>query len=107
MPPRKKSADAAPPSAPPAPPETYGKSLVDEHKEELEQLRALVMLQSTVPDDVPAGISLRDAAVLHLVATAELHRYANDVPMQRHRISRCIEIANLVVQMLEEDNGKV
>ncbi|BAS69531.1 hypothetical protein [Pectobacterium phage PPWS1] len=98
MPPRKKPADAAPPAPPPTPPEPHSSSM----EEELAQLRALVALQSGVPDDVPASISLRDMAVLHLVATAELQRYANDLPMQRHRISRCIEIANLVVQMLEE-----
>lgn len=99
MPPRKKSVDAALPAPAPTPPEPNSKSLEDA---EVAKLRDLVMLQSAVPDDVPAGISLRDTAVLHLVATAELHRYANDIPMQRHRISRCIEIANLVVQMLEE-----
>lgn len=98
MPPRKKLPEAAPPAPPPTPPEPHSNSLEDE----VAQLRTLVMLQSAVPDDVPATISLRDMAVLHLVATAELQRYANDLPMQRHRISRCIEIANLVTQMLEE-----
>lgn len=60
-----------------------------------------------IPDDKPAGISLRDRAVLHLVATAELHRFPNDIDMQMHRIKRCIEIANLVVKLLGEDNGEV
>lgn len=62
---------------------------------------------STIPDDKPSGISLRDQAVLHLVATAELHRFPNDIDMQTHRIKRCIDIANLVVKLLGEDNGEV
>lgn len=60
-----------------------------------------------IPDDKPSGISLRDQAVLHLIATAELHRFPNDVDMQTHRIKRCIDIANLVVKLLGEDNGEV
>jgi hypothetical protein len=63
--------------------------------------------QIDIPDDKPAGISLRDQAVLHLVATAELHRFPNDIDMQTHRIKRCIDIANLVVKLLGEDNGEV
>lgn len=65
----------------------------------LEQLGRIV----DIPDDKPSGISLRDQAVLHLVATAELHRFPNDVDMQTHRIKRCIDIANLVVKLLGED----
>lgn len=63
--------------------------------------------QVDIPDDKPSGISLRDQAVLHLVATAELHRFPNDIDMQTHRIKRCIEIANLVVKLLEEQDGEV
>ena len=54
-----------------------------------------------IPDDKPAGISLRDQAVLHLLAGADLHRVGDDVV--EHRIKRCIGIANLVVKLLGED----
>ena len=56
-----------------------------------------------IPDDKPAGISLRDRAVLHLLAGADLHRIAPDaVP---HRIKRCIDIANQVVELLGGQDG--
>lgn len=58
-----------------------------------------------IPDDKPAGISLRDQAVLHLLAGADLHRVGDDVI--EHRIKRCIGIANTVVKLLGEDNGEV
>lgn len=54
-----------------------------------------------IPDDKPTGISLRDQAVLHLLAGADLHRVGDDVV--EHRIKRCIGIANLVVKLLGED----
>lgn len=57
--------------------------------------------QVDIPDDKPAGITLRDRAVLHLLSGADLHRIAPDaVP---HRIKRCIDIANQVVELLGED----
>lgn len=58
-----------------------------------------------IPDDKPAGISLRDYAVLHLLAGADLHRVGDDVI--EHRIKRCINIANTVVKLLGEDNAEV
>ena len=61
--------------------------------------------QVDIPDDKPAGISLRDRAVLHLLAGADLHRIAPDAVT--HRIKRCIDIANQVVELLGEDNAKV
>lgn len=82
--------------------EQYGKSLVEEHSAELAILSALAR-QVTLPDDKPSDISLRDRAVLHLVATAELHRFPNAIDMQTHRIKRCIDIANLVVKLLGEE----
>ena len=54
-----------------------------------------------IPDDKPAGISLRDRAVLHLLAGADLHRIAPDAVT--HRIKRCIDIANQVAELLGED----
>lgn len=54
-----------------------------------------------IPDDKPSGISLRDLAVLHLLAGADLHRVGDDVI--EHRIKRCIGIANTVVKLLGED----
>lgn len=54
-----------------------------------------------IPDDKPVGISLRDQAVLHLLAGADLHRIAPDAVT--HRIKRCIDIANQVVELLGED----
>lgn len=63
----------------------------------LEQLGRVV----DIPDDKPAGISLRDRAVLHLLAGADLHRIAPDAVT--HRIKRCIDIANQVVELLGED----
>lgn len=54
-----------------------------------------------IPDDKPSGISLRDQAVLHLLAGADLHRVGDDVI--EHRIKRCINIANTVVKLLGED----
>lgn len=63
----------------------------------LEQLGRIV----DIPDDKPAGISLRDRAVLHLLAGADLHRIAPDAVT--HRIKRCIDIANQVVELLGED----
>lgn len=54
-----------------------------------------------IPDDKPSGISLRDRAVLHLLAGADLHRVGDDVI--EHRIKRCINIANTVVKLLGED----
>ena len=57
--------------------------------------------QVDIPDDKPAGISLRDRAVLHLLAGADLHRIAPDAVT--HRIKRCIDIANQVVELLGED----
>lgn len=59
--------------------------------------------QVDIPDDKPAGISLRDRAVLHLLAGADLHRIAPDAVT--HRIKRCIDIANQVVELLGEDNA--
>lgn len=56
-----------------------------------------------IPDDKPAGISLRDRAVLHLLAGADLHRIAPDAVT--HRIKRCIDIANQVVELLGEQDG--
>ena len=61
--------------------------------------------QVDIPDDKPAGISLRDRAVLHLLAGADLHRIAPDAVT--HRIKRCIDIANQVVELLGEDDGEV
>lgn len=58
-----------------------------------------------IPDDKPTCISMRDQAVLHLLAGADLHRVGEDVV--EHRIKRCISIANLVVKLLGEDNGDV
>lgn len=58
-----------------------------------------------IPDDKPVGISLRDQAVLHLLAGADLHRVGDDVI--EHRIKRCINIANTVVKLLGEDNDEV
>lgn len=61
--------------------------------------------QVDIPADKPVGITLRDRAVLHLLSGADLHRIAPDaVP---HRIKRCIDIANQVVELLGEDNGEV
>lgn len=57
--------------------------------------------QVGIPDDKPAGISIRDRAVLHLLAGADLHRIAPDAVT--HRIKRCIDIANQVVELLGED----
>ncbi|ALA46480.1 hypothetical protein BF2512_23 [Dickeya phage BF25/12] len=57
--------------------------------------------QVYIPDDEPSGISLRDRAVLHLLAGADLHRVGDDVI--EHRIKRCINIANTVVKLLGED----
>ena len=54
-----------------------------------------------IPDDKTSGISLRDQAVLHLLAGADLHRVGDDVI--EHRIKRCINIANTVVKLLGED----
>lgn len=82
--------------------EQYGKSLVEEHSEDLAILDKLAK-QVDIPDDKPAGISLRDRAVLHLLAGADLHRVGDDVV--EHRIKRCIGIANTVVKLLEEQNG--
>lgn len=59
--------------------------------------------QVDIPDDKSVGISLRDRAVLHLVATTELHRFPNDIKTQTHRIKRCIDVANLVVKLLGEE----
>ena len=59
--------------------------------------------QVDIPDDKPAGISLRDRAVLHLLAGADLHRIAPDAVT--HRIKRCIDIANQVVELLGEQDG--
>lgn len=57
--------------------------------------------QVDIPDDKSVGITLRDRAVLHLLSGADLHRIAPDaVP---HRIKRCIDIANQVVELLGED----
>lgn len=57
--------------------------------------------QVDIPDDKPVGITLRDRAVLHLLSGADLHRIAPvAVP---HRIKRCIDIANQVVELLGED----
>lgn len=78
----------------------YGTSLVDEHQSDLAILSALAK-QVDIPDDKPAGISLRDRAVLHLLAGADLHRIAPDAVT--HRIKRCIDIANQVVELLGED----
>lgn len=61
--------------------------------------------QVDIPDDKPSGITLRDQAVLHLLAGADLHRVAPDAVT--HRIKRCIDIANQVVELLGEDNGEV
>lgn len=61
--------------------------------------------QVDIPDDKPVGISLRDRAVLHLLAGADLHRIAPDAVT--HRIKRCIDIANQVVELLGEDNAEV
>lgn len=61
--------------------------------------------QIDIPDDKPSGISLRDQAVLHLLAGADLHRVGDDVI--EHRIKRCINIANTVVKLLGEDNAEV
>lgn len=61
--------------------------------------------QVDIPDDKPAGISLRDRAVLHLLAGADLHRVGDDVI--EHRIKRCINIANTIVKLLGEDNAEV
>ncbi|QFP93560.1 hypothetical protein [Pectobacterium phage CX5] len=97
MPPRRKKADeseAQTVETASATPESYGTDYLEELRAELAELRTLVQSQ----------VSLRDTAVLHLVTTAELHRYSNDLPMQRHRIGRCIDIANLVVKMLGEAN---
>lgn len=59
--------------------------------------------QVDIPDDKPVGITLRDRAVLHLLSGADLHRIAPDaVP---HRIKRCIDIANQVVELLGEQDG--
>lgn len=58
-----------------------------------------------IPDDKPSGISLRDLAVLHLLAGADLHRVGDAVI--EHRIKRCINIANTVVKLLGEDNDEV
>lgn len=58
-----------------------------------------------IPDDKPSGTSLRDQAVLHLLAGADLHRVGDDVI--EHRIKRCINIANTVVKLLGEDNAEV
>ena len=57
--------------------------------------------QVDIPDDKPSGITLRDRAVLHLLAGADLHRIAPDAVT--HRIKRCIDIANQVVELLGED----
>ena len=57
--------------------------------------------QVDIPDDKPAGITLRDQAVLHLLSGADLHRVAPDAVT--HRIKRCIDIANQVVELLGED----
>lgn len=57
--------------------------------------------QVDIPDDKPAGITLRDQAVLHLLSGADLHRIAPDAVT--HRIKRCIGIANQVVELLGED----
>lgn len=84
--------------------EQYGTSLVDEHAAGFAILEALAK-KVDIPDDKPAGISLRDQAVLHLLAGADLHRVGEDVV--EHRIKRCISIADLVVKMLGEDNGSV
>lgn len=81
--------------------EQYGKSLVEEHSEDLAILDKLAK-QVDIPDDKPGGgISLRDQAVLHLLAGADLHRVGDDVV--EHRIKRCIGIANTVVKLLGED----
>ena len=82
----------------------YGKSLVEEHSEDLAILDKLAK-QVDIPDDKPVGISLRDQAVLHLLAGADLHRVGDDVI--EHRIKRCINIANTVVKLLGEDNAEV
>ena len=58
-----------------------------------------------IPDDKTSGISLRDQAVLHLLAGADLHRVGDAVI--EHRIKRCIGIANTVVKLLGEDNAEV
>lgn len=80
--------------------EQYGKSMVEEHSADLAILSALAK-QVDIPDDKPVGITLRDRAVLHLLSGADLHRIAPDaVP---HRIKRCIDIANQVVELLGED----
>lgn len=84
--------------------EQYGKSLVEEHSEDLAILDKLAK-QVDIPDDKPVGISLRDQAVLHLLAGADLHRVVDDVI--EHRIKRCINIANTVVKLLGEDNAEV
>ena len=58
--------------------------------------------QVDIPDDKPVGITLRDRAVLHLLAGADLHRIAPDAVT--HRIKRCIDIANQVVELLGEQD---
>jgi len=68
---------------------------------EMRLLDYLTKLNREVPDDKPTCISMRDQAVLHLLAGADLHRVGEDVV--EHRIKRCISIANLVVKMLGED----
>lgn len=78
----------------------YGSSLVDEYHGELTILDNLAR-QVDIPDDTPASISLRDRAVMHLLAGADLHRVGNDVI--EHRIKRCIGIANTVVKLLGEE----
>lgn len=59
--------------------------------------------QVDIPDDKPAGITLRDQAVLHLLSGADLHRIAPDAVT--HRIKRCIDIANQVIELLGEQDG--
>ncbi|QHJ80511.1 MAG: hypothetical protein [Bacteriophage sp.] len=82
------------------PVEQYGTSMVDEHSKDLAILEKLSK-QIDIPDDKPLGITLRDQAVLHLLAGADLHRVGDDVV--EHRIKRCIGIANTVVKLLGED----
>lgn len=69
--------------------------------EKADELLDKLSKQVDIPDDKPAGISLRDRAVLHLLAGADLHRIAPDAVT--HRIKRCIDIANQVVELLGED----
>lgn len=93
----------------PRKPPSDGQDVVDtvdtEAWKKADELLDKLSMQVYIPDDKPAGITLRDQAVLHLLSGADLHRITPDAVT--HRIKRCIDIANQVVELLGEDNAEV